>query len=62
MELSFPTHYMVIYKTIHVYYINKSPDSFKKLCDYNMDSLFNCHIVGWKKIATNWFGVENFPL
>ena len=31
MELSFPTYYMVIYKTIHVYYLNKSHDIYSPI-------------------------------
>jgi len=26
-------HYVLIYKTIHVYYLNKSTDSLRKSCD-----------------------------
>jgi len=31
--VSFPTHYMAIYKTIHVHYLIKLHDSFKRSCD-----------------------------
>jgi len=62
LKLSFPTHYMKIYKAIHVYYLNKSHNSLKKSwLKLYMDGLFICHVMGWSKIAPNQFGAKLFP-
>lgn len=45
----FSTYYLMIYKAIHIYYLNKSYDPLKKPCNYIYDH-FNCHIMGWSKM------------
>ena len=41
----FSTYYLMIYKAIHIYYLNKSYDPLNKPCNYIYDN-FNCHIMG----------------
>ena len=43
-----------------MYYLNKSRNSIKKitLLKLHMNGLFNCHRVGWRKTAANWFGFK----
>lgn len=43
-----------------MYYLNKSRNSIKKitLLKVHMNGLFNCHRVGWRKTAANWFGFK----
>lgn len=45
----FSTYYLMIYKAIHIYYLNKFYDPLKKPCNYIYDH-FNCHIMGWSKM------------
>ena len=55
LELFFSINYVVIYKAILVYYLNKITWFIKKnhVTKLHIDGLFNFHIMGWSKIAPN---------
>lgn len=52
LEISPPTHYEEIHRTIHVCYLNTSCDSLNKSCD----------AVGCKNFCANQFGAKLFSM